>query len=78
MKKLSVVLMALLLPLLTFAQEATEKMGLDERINEKFAPISDWFVSLVFFSINFGYNCFSSFSINRLGSGFNWLDLWSD
>ena len=41
--------LTLVTPLLLFAQEAqsTADMGLDERINAAFAPIADWFGSVI-------------------------------
>ncbi len=38
------------LPLATWAQEATEK-GIDQKIDEAFAPISNFFSSIIFFQI---------------------------
>ena len=39
-----------LLPFLSMAQEA-EEMGLDQRIDQAFAPISDFFTSVIFFPV---------------------------
>ncbi|HPG10620.1 MAG TPA: alanine/glycine:cation symporter family protein [Chitinophagaceae bacterium] len=41
------------LPLSLFAQE-TESKGLDQRINEWFQPITDWWSSIVFYTVNIG------------------------
>ncbi len=41
---------ALLLPFLSFAQESAE-VGLDERIDQAFAPVSDFFNTVIFFEI---------------------------
>ncbi len=45
-----VFLLVLFLPFLTFSQEIVEK-GIDEKINEAFKPISDFFSALVFFNV---------------------------
>lgn len=50
MKKYFPSLFVLLFPFITFAQEATEK-GLDQRIDEGFQPISDFFSKVIFFEI---------------------------
>ncbi len=52
MKKYLLSLFTLILPVLTFAQEVTEK-GLDEKINEWFTPISNAWSGFVFTAINF-------------------------
>ena len=52
MKKFLLSLFALLLPLLTFAQEAAE-MGLDEKIDQWFGNATGWFVSAIFYQIPF-------------------------
>lgn len=49
MNKHLLALVAVLFPILTFAQE----QGLDERINEWFTPIADWFVGVVLYPIPF-------------------------
>lgn len=54
MKRLFTLILTMLVPMLIFAQEEGRKMGLDERINEKFKPISDWWVGFVLTGINFG------------------------
>ncbi len=50
MKKYLLSIITLILPLITFAQEATEK-GLDQRIDEGFKPFSDAVSSVIFFQI---------------------------
>ncbi|MBZ0327509.1 MAG: alanine:cation symporter family protein [Altibacter sp.] len=50
MKKYLLSLLTLFLPLLTFAQDTAE-MGIDEQINEAFAPVSNFFSNLIFFEI---------------------------
>jgi alanine or glycine:cation symporter, AGCS family len=50
MKKYLLSIITLVLPLLTFAQEVTEK-GLDQRIDEGFKPISDTISGIIFFEI---------------------------
>ena len=50
MKKFLSLFAGLVLPLLSFAQEAASK-GLDERIDEAFKPISDFFSAVIFFEI---------------------------
>ncbi len=47
MKKYLLVVLTTIFPLLTFAQEK----GLDQKIDEAFKPISDFFSSVIFFSI---------------------------
>ncbi len=50
-RKLLSLLIAFCLPVLAFAQEAK---GIDERINDAFAPISKFFGDLIFFEISSG------------------------
>jgi len=50
MKKYLLSIITLILPLITLAQEATEK-GLDQRIDEGFKPFSDAVSSVIFFQI---------------------------
>ena len=50
MKKRLLSLLALVAPMLLFAQEAQEK-GLDQKIDEAFKPVSDFFSSVIFFPI---------------------------
>ncbi|NER18438.1 alanine/glycine:cation symporter family protein [Spongiivirga citrea] len=51
MKKQLLALFSLLLPLLTFAQEVEEEVGLDQKIDEAFKPVSDFFSNVIFFEI---------------------------
>ena len=50
MKKFLLSIITVILPILTFAQEAAEK-GLDQRIDEGFKPFSDFISSVVFYPI---------------------------
>ncbi|WP_151895257.1 alanine/glycine:cation symporter family protein [Patiriisocius marinistellae] len=50
MKKYLLSLFALLMPLLTFAQEV-EEVGIDEQINQAFAPVANFFSSIIFFEV---------------------------
>ena len=51
-KKLVALSALLALPLLIFAQEgSTETVGLDQRIDQAFRPISDFFSNIIFFEI---------------------------
>ena len=50
MKKYLLSILTLILPFLTFAQETTEK-GLDQRIDEGFKPVSDFFSNVIFFKV---------------------------
>ncbi len=43
-------LIAIIFPLITFAQEA-EEVGLDQKIDQAFAPVSDFFSTVIFFEI---------------------------
>ncbi|MEX0287761.1 MAG: alanine/glycine:cation symporter family protein [Flavobacteriaceae bacterium] len=43
-------ILTLLLPLFSFAQETAE-VGLDEKIDQAFAPVSDFFTTVIFFQI---------------------------
>ncbi len=52
MKKLFLSAFALLLPLLSIAQEAQE-MGIDEKIDQAFGNATGWFVSAIFYQIPF-------------------------
>ncbi|NNE33447.1 MAG: alanine:cation symporter family protein [Winogradskyella sp.] len=49
MKKHLLSIFTLLLPLLNFSQE--EEIGLDQRIDEAFQPVADFFTSVIFFPI---------------------------
>ncbi|MDP2688342.1 MAG: alanine/glycine:cation symporter family protein [Aequorivita sp.] len=51
MKKYLLSLITFLIPLLNFAQETPPEMGIDEQINQAFAPVSNFFSSVVFFQI---------------------------
>ncbi len=55
MKKLLLSLFALLMPLLTFAQEAQE-LGMDQKIDQAFGDATGWFVNIIFYQISFGEN----------------------
>jgi alanine or glycine:cation symporter, AGCS family len=61
-------LTALAAPFISFAQD-TQSKGLDERINEKFAPIAARFESIVFFPINFSDTVSVPFVIVLLVAG---------
>ncbi|PKA83648.1 AGCS family alanine or glycine:cation symporter [Ulvibacter sp. MAR_2010_11] len=50
MKKYLLLLFSTLSPLLTFAQEA-EEVGIDEQINQAFAPVSNFFSNVIFFEV---------------------------
>ncbi|MCK8523850.1 alanine:cation symporter family protein [Aquimarina sp. D1M17] len=50
MKRFLLSILALILPFITIAQETTEK-GLDQRIDEGFKPISDFFSKVIFFEV---------------------------
>ncbi len=50
MKKYLLAILTLILPLITFAQEATEK-GIDQKIDEAFKPFSDTVSKYVFYDI---------------------------
>ncbi len=50
MKKYLLLLISVLTPLLSFAQE-TEEVGIDQQIDQAFQPISNFFSGLVFFEI---------------------------
>lgn len=53
MKKYLLSLIAILLPIITFAQEAQE-MGIDEKIDQVFGDATGWFVTFIFYQIDFG------------------------
>ena len=53
MKRKLSTLILFLLPIITFAQEQAEK-GIDEIINDKFKPFSDFISGIVFFSVKIG------------------------
>jgi len=50
MKKYILSLFAIALPFITFSQEAAE-VGLDQKIDEAFKPISDFFSKMIFFEV---------------------------
>ncbi len=50
MKRFLLSIFALIIPFLTFAQETTEK-GLDQKIDEAFKPVSDFFSAVIFFEV---------------------------
>ncbi len=53
MKKILNLLLALFIPFLSFSQEVREQ-GLDEKINEAFKPVSDFFSDVIFFEVSDG------------------------
>ena len=53
MKKFLLSFIGLVLPILTFAQEAQEK-GVDQQIDEAFGNATGWFVNFIFYQIDFG------------------------
>ena len=53
MKKYLLSIFTLILPILTFAQEATE-LGIDEKIDKVFGDATGWFVNAIFYKIPFG------------------------
>ncbi|RMA56709.1 alanine/glycine:cation symporter family protein [Ulvibacter antarcticus] len=53
MKKFLLSLFTILTPLLAFAQEA-EEVGIDQKIDEAFAPISSFFSNVIFFEVGGG------------------------
>jgi len=53
MKKFLLSLFSILSPFLSFAQEA-EEIGIDEQINQAFAPISSFFSNVIFFEVYAG------------------------
>src|SRR5687767_2428285 len=60
-------LAALYAPLVIFAQEKKEK-GLDETINEWFAPVAAWWEKVVLFPIVFSENVQMPFVVLLLGA----------
>ncbi|AXT58408.1 alanine:cation symporter family protein [Aquimarina sp. AD1] len=50
MKRILLSILALTIPFLTFAQETAEK-GLDQKIDEAFQPISNFFSKVIFFEV---------------------------
>lgn len=55
-------LSSVLLPVFTFAQEATKK-GLDERVNDAFKPVADAVAGVIFYPIRFGESANSEMPI---------------
>jgi len=55
MKKYLLSIFTLILPILTFAQEAQE-LGIDQKIDQVFGSATGWFVNLIFYQIPFGEN----------------------
>ena len=53
MKKYLLSIFALVLPLITFAQDNADK-GIDQIIDEKFGAATGWFVNFIFYQIDFG------------------------
>ena len=53
MKKYILSVFTLVLPFLTFAQEAAE-VGIDQRIDQAFGDATGWFVNAIFYQIDFG------------------------
>ena len=52
MKKFLLSLFSLLVPIVTFAQEA-EEIGLDQKIDQVFGDATGWFVNFIFYQIPF-------------------------
>ncbi|WP_299220291.1 alanine/glycine:cation symporter family protein [uncultured Aquimarina sp.] len=50
MKRILLSILAFTIPFITFAQETTEK-GLDQKIDEAFQPVSDFFSNVIFFEV---------------------------
>ncbi|GAA0732368.1 alanine/glycine:cation symporter family protein [Aquimarina litoralis] len=50
MKRILLSILAITIPFLTFAQETAEK-GLDQKIDEAFQPVSDFFSKVIFFEV---------------------------
>ncbi len=50
MKRILLSILAFIIPIITSAQETTEK-GLDQKIDEAFQPVSDFFSNVIFFEI---------------------------
>ncbi|HAT66620.1 MAG TPA: alanine glycine permease [Flavobacteriaceae bacterium] len=52
MKKFLLSILSFIIPLVTFAQEtATEEIGIDQKIDQAFAPISSFFSNVIFFEV---------------------------
>ncbi|MBT6514696.1 MAG: alanine:cation symporter family protein [Crocinitomicaceae bacterium] len=54
MKKLFLVVLTFIAPILLFAQEAIEEIGIDQKIDAKFGEYTSWFVELIFAEIPLG------------------------
>ncbi len=50
MKKILLSLFSFLIPIISFAQE-TEEIGFDQKIDQAFLPVSDFFNDVIFFEI---------------------------
>ncbi len=50
MKKYLLAILTFLIPIITFAQEGTE-VGIDQKIDQAFAPIAEFFTHVIFFEI---------------------------
>ncbi|HEX6334768.1 MAG TPA: alanine:cation symporter family protein, partial [Flavisolibacter sp.] len=68
--------MALTLPAALLAQEAPEEKGLDQRIDEWFAPIAGWFESVVFFPVRFSETVSVPFIVILLVAGATFFTLY--
>ena len=62
-------LFAFLLPLLSWSQSDEKSKGLDQKIDEWFAPIASWFEQVVFFTIPFSENVNVPFIVILLVAG---------
>ena len=51
MKKYLLSAFTIILPFISIAQETTEEVGLDQRIDQAFQPVSDFFTRVIFFEI---------------------------
>ncbi len=51
MKKYLLSLFTFLIPIITFAQEAPPEVGIDEKINQAFLPVSNFFSKVIFFQV---------------------------
>ncbi len=53
MKKYLLSFFTLIIPFLTFAQETTEELGIDQKIDQVFGNLTGWFVEAIFYKIPF-------------------------
>ena len=53
MKKYLLSIFTLIIPFLTFSQEAAEEIGIDQKIDQVFGNLTGWFVDAVFYKIPF-------------------------